>query len=256
MRWKSTHPSLNPRRKSNDYCSKNSKEETQRGKTVCPPLRGWHDAGFGVIRIFFITGEGLGASGGMNRILVFFQDLIAPNHVDNTPYLLSLAGGDLNPLRSWIVYLTVGVVLGGLVSGWLNGRIKLETNKGPNITKHQRWLFAFIGGSFMGDTAGARLARGCTSGQALSGGAVLSVGSWAFMCPRIWRRICPGLFCPQIVELGGSNGTFPFFNRQLYLVSTAHTWSSWRLASSLAMRWKLAALVNQPNWLPNSISKT
>ena len=28
---------------------------------------------------------------------------------------------------------------------------------------------------------GARMARGCTSGQALSGGAVLSVGSWAFM---------------------------------------------------------------------------
>ena len=28
---------------------------------------------------------------------------------------------------------------------------------------------------------GARLARGCTSGQALSGGAVLAAGSWAFM---------------------------------------------------------------------------
>ena len=28
---------------------------------------------------------------------------------------------------------------------------------------------------------GARFARGCTSGQALSGGATLSVGSWAFM---------------------------------------------------------------------------
>ena len=27
----------------------------------------------------------------------------------------------------------------------------------------------------------AALARGCTSGQALSGGAVLAVGSWAFM---------------------------------------------------------------------------
>ena len=38
---------------------------------------------------------------------------------------------------------------------------------------------AFIGGGFMG--YGARMARGCTSGQALSGGAVLSVGSWAFM---------------------------------------------------------------------------
>jgi hypothetical protein len=28
---------------------------------------------------------------------------------------------------------------------------------------------------------GARLARGCTSGQALSGGATLSAGSWALM---------------------------------------------------------------------------
>ena len=28
---------------------------------------------------------------------------------------------------------------------------------------------------------GARMARGCTSGQALSGGATLSAGSWALM---------------------------------------------------------------------------
>ena len=28
---------------------------------------------------------------------------------------------------------------------------------------------------------GAKLARGCTSGQALTGGALLSVGGWAFM---------------------------------------------------------------------------
>ena len=28
---------------------------------------------------------------------------------------------------------------------------------------------------------GAKLARGCTSGQALNGGATLSVGGWAFM---------------------------------------------------------------------------
>jgi len=27
----------------------------------------------------------------------------------------------------------------------------------------------------------AKLARGCTSGQALSGGALMSVGAWAFM---------------------------------------------------------------------------
>ena len=40
-------------------------------------------------------------------------------------------------------------------------------------------MFAFLGGGIMG--IGAKLARGCTSGQALTGGALLNVGSWAFM---------------------------------------------------------------------------
>lgn len=128
---------------------------------------------------FFITGNGLGASGGLNRLLVYAEDKIAPEHVNNTPYLLAMAGGDKNPLESWVVYVTVGIVIGGFVSGWKNGRLKVETNKGPNISRKARWFFAFAGGSIMG--FGARLARGCTSGQALSGGSVLSVGSWAFM---------------------------------------------------------------------------
>lgn len=128
---------------------------------------------------FFLTGNGLGASGGLNRLVVFIEDLIVPGHVDRTPFLLSMAGGDRNPLDNWVVPVVIGTLLGGFTSGWLNGRLKVETGKGPRITVRQRWLMAFIGGGFMG--YGARLARGCTSGQALSGGAVLSVGSWAFM---------------------------------------------------------------------------
>lgn len=128
---------------------------------------------------FFVTGNGLGASGGLNRILVYFEDLVAPWHVDRTPFLLSMAGGDKNPLDNWVVPVSIGTLIGGFISGWLNGRLKVETGKGPHISVRMRWLMAFAGGSFMG--YGARLARGCTSGQALSGGAVLSVGSWAFM---------------------------------------------------------------------------
>lgn len=128
---------------------------------------------------FFLTGDGLGASGGLNRILVFGEDLIAPAHVDQVPYLLKMAGGDKNPLDDWVVPMVFGTLIGGAVSGWLNGRMKVETNKGPNISVRSRWLWAFVGGGLMG--YGARMARGCTSGQALSGGAVLSVGSWAFM---------------------------------------------------------------------------
>ena len=128
---------------------------------------------------FFLTGNGLGASGGLNRLIVWVQDFFAPEHVDRTAYLLKMAGGDRNPLDDWVVPVVFGAIFGGFVSGWLFGRLKVETNKGPNITVRSRWFWAFVGGAIMG--YGARMARGCTSGQALSGGAVLSVGSWAFM---------------------------------------------------------------------------
>jgi uncharacterized membrane protein YedE/YeeE len=143
------------------------------------PYLGGFLLGIVLFTAFFITGNGLGASGGLNRILVYFEDLIAPGHIDQVAYLITMAGGSQNALDSWIVVLTVGVLLGGFASGWFSGRLKLETNRGPHISRKARWLFAFIGGGFMG--YGARMARGCTSGQALSGGAVLSVGSWAFM---------------------------------------------------------------------------
>lgn len=128
---------------------------------------------------FFLTGNGLGASGGLNRIIVYFQDIVAPEHVDRVAYLLKLAGGDKNALDDWIVPMIFGTLIGGFVAGWWFGRLKVVTNKGPQISVRTRWALAFVGGGIMG--YGARMARGCTSGQALSGGAVLSVGSWAFM---------------------------------------------------------------------------
>lgn len=128
---------------------------------------------------YLLTGTGLGASGGMARIMAAGEDVVAPRHVDRSAYLAEMAGGDTNPLDHWIVPLTLGTLLGGLVSALRNGRARVETQKGPRISVRTRWAFAVLGGVFMG--FGARMARGCTSGQALSGGAVLSVGSWAFM---------------------------------------------------------------------------
>jgi uncharacterized membrane protein YedE/YeeE len=90
-----------------------------------------------------------------------------------------MGGGSLNPLAHSSVFMLLGTVLGGAVSGLLTHRFRPELNKGPNVSVRNRVIFAFIGGAIVG--YGARLARGCTSGQALSGGAVLSVGSFAFM---------------------------------------------------------------------------
>lgn len=128
---------------------------------------------------FFITGHGLGSSGGVNRIAVAVQDMVVPEHVNSVPYIAQMAGGDRDPLDHWIVWEVVGILIGGFASGMLRGRVKLQTYRGPQVSPKARWVYAFAGGLLMG--YGARMARGCTSGQALSGGAVLSVGSWAFM---------------------------------------------------------------------------
>ena len=59
------------------------------------------------------------------------------------------------------------------------GRLRTMVERGPRISRRARLWLAFAGGALMGVAAG--LARGCISGQALSGGALLATGSWVFM---------------------------------------------------------------------------
>lgn len=128
---------------------------------------------------FMVFGHGLGASGGVAILSGKAVAVVAPEHSRRNAHLVNLVHAPESPLDNWIVYEIFGVLLGGFVSGLLSGRVRLETFHGPRITPHQRWLAAVIGGTIAG--FGVRLARGCTSSQALSGGAVLSAGSWAFM---------------------------------------------------------------------------
>ena len=128
---------------------------------------------------FIVTGHGLGASGGMSRIMAALTDLFAPGHVDRNFYLAPLAGGDNAPLSGWLVWAIAGTMIGGLISGLISKRVRVEIRRGPRLSPRARLLFAFVGGGLVG--FGARLARGCTSGQALSGGATLSLGSWVIM---------------------------------------------------------------------------
>lgn len=148
-------------------------------KTYVHPYFGGMMLGIVLFLAFFLTGNGLGASGAVSRFDAALVDSVAPRHVDNTPYLLKMAGGDKNPLDDWIIPVFLGALVGGFASGGMNGRLKFETNKGPNISNRTRYLMAFIGGTIM--VYGARMARGCTSGQALSGGATLAAGSWLLM---------------------------------------------------------------------------
>ena len=79
----------------------------------------------------------------------------------------------------WIVLEVLGVLIGGLLSGAVSGRLKLKTEHSPKITKKRRLVFALFGGMFFG--IGSQFGRGCTSGAALSGMASFSVAGFLTM---------------------------------------------------------------------------
>lgn len=136
--------------------------------------------GLVLLAAFVIMGRGLGASGAFSTVVAVGVNEAAPSQTaDNTFYQGYLGDGTQSPFKNWLVFEVIGVIIGGFISGSLAGRIKKTVEKGDNITTRRRLLYAFTGGTLMG--IGAKLARGCTSGQALTGGAVLSVGGWAFM---------------------------------------------------------------------------
>ena len=78
-----------------------------------------------------------------------------------------------------MVFEVIGVALGGLLGAYSGGRLHFDIQRGPRISPRARLWLALWGGIIMG--LGARLARGCTSGQAITGGGTLALGSWVFM---------------------------------------------------------------------------
>lgn len=140
--------------------------------------------GFGLglvlLAAFVIMGRGLGASGAVSTAVSVGVAKVAPDHAQTNAFFSRYLGdGSTNPFKDWLVFEVLGVIIGGFISGSLAGRVKSKVEKGPRATTRMRLIYAFVGGSLMG--LGAKLARGCTSGQALTGGALLNLGSWAFM---------------------------------------------------------------------------
>ncbi|MCF8268319.1 MAG: YeeE/YedE family protein [Ignavibacteriales bacterium] len=136
--------------------------------------------GLVLLAAFVLVGRGLGASGAVSSAVATVVSSVAPEHAKaNSFYSSYLGGGTFGLFKDWLVLEVLGVMVGGFLSGILAHRIKRTVEKGPRISVRNRLFFAFIGGGLMG--FGAKLARGCTSGQALTGGALLNLGSWAFM---------------------------------------------------------------------------
>ncbi len=147
--------------------------------TKFPPVLSGVLIGLSMIAAFVIAGRGIGASGFLTRSIATVQHQIAPEITEKSAYFAMYFSGMKHPLDNWLTYFAVGLVLGSLFMALVTKNWKLEVLRGDRISNLGRLMWAFAGGCFIGFAA--RLARGCTSGQALVGGAELMVGSWVFM---------------------------------------------------------------------------
>ncbi len=130
--------------------------------------------GMVLLAAFAFAHRGLGASGAFGSAAAGAMAAIAPERAAASEYFSRYLDGG-----SWLLFEILGVVIGGFLSAYFAGRLRAAVERGPRISSRARLLFAFGGGAVMG--LGAVLARGCTSGLALTGGALLGVGSWMFV---------------------------------------------------------------------------
>jgi len=132
--------------------------------------------GLTLLASFLVLGAGLGASSGLARVAAYAGLCITRAHTLSSEYF---GKWGQNPLKYYLVFMLVGIFLGGLCSALLANRIKLQIERGRQSSVHLRTAFALIGGILVGFAS--RLAQGCTSGQALSGTALLLTGSFVFL---------------------------------------------------------------------------
>lgn len=169
-----------------------------KSKKYINPYLGGVFLGLVLLATFYITGRGLGASGAVKSTVVASIHEIAPEHAEESGYYSKFIKEDESPLNTWLVFEIVGVIVGAFASGALSGRLKMKLEHSPKITNRRRLIFALIGGILFG--IGSQLAKGCTSGAALSGSAALATAGFITM-----------------VSIFGGAYLFAFFFRKLWI---------------------------------------
>lgn len=132
--------------------------------------------GLTLLASYLLLGAGLGASAGLARIGAFLEGAVAGEHTRGSEYF---GRWGPNPLNYYLVFMFAGTVAGGLFSALLANRVRFGVERGRAARRGLRVILALAGGIIVGFAS--RLAQGCTSGQALSGSALLLSGSLVFM---------------------------------------------------------------------------
>jgi uncharacterized protein len=151
--------------------------------------------GLTLLATFYVAGRGLGASGAFSLATGVGLNAVTPDYAASLKYFSQYLGSP-SPLLNWNFFLVIGVFLGGLAGALFSRTFKIMFDKGSSMSLSTRVVTTFAGGVMIGFAA--RLARGCTSGVALTGGAQLALSGWifvmamfaaGFMVAAIFRRL-------------------------------------------------------------------
>lgn len=131
---------------------------------------------------FLAIGKALGVSTSFVHISGMIEALFSSEHVRTSSYYSKYLVG--KPAIDWQLALVIAIFFGAMVSAKLGGSYAKEQI--PSLWRRRfgdsralRNVVAFGGGVLV--MFGARMAGGCTSGHAISGGLQLALSGWFFM---------------------------------------------------------------------------
>lgn len=134
--------------------------------------------GLTLLATFYVMGKGLGASSAFSIVSAVATQNINPEYAGGLKYFSRyLSAG--SPLKDWIVFEILGLFIGAFTGAIVSRSFRLKLDKPSRMTGGLRLFTAFSGGILLGFAG--RLARGCTSGVALTGGAQLAIAGWIFV---------------------------------------------------------------------------
>lgn len=132
--------------------------------------------GLTLLASFVILGKGVGVIDGLARISSWCVLQVAPQQVIDSEYF-GAWGSD--PLKFYLVFMVTGIFIGGFVSAVTSRRVQVQTERGASFSVGKRLLLATFGGLIVGFAG--HFGKECFLGGGLSGAALLTTGSFAFL---------------------------------------------------------------------------
>ena len=134
--------------------------------------------GLTLLAAFYVMGKGLGASSAFSITAAVITQKVSPEYAGGLTYFSRYLGGGA-PFKDWMVFEILGLFVGSVSGALVSRNFSLKFDRPLHAGVGSRFFSALTGGLLLGFAA--RLARGCTSGVGLTGGAQLAIAGWVFV---------------------------------------------------------------------------